>query len=332
MRPFEYIHPEKIEDALAAAGDGDAAFLGGGTNLVDLMNLEIEGPARLIDIGALGLDRIEDAGGGLSIGAAVTNADLAAHPAIRERYPMASAAVLSGASPQIRNKATTAGNLLQRTRCAYFYDRARRCNKRAPGSGCDAIEGRDRTHAILGADPSCIATHPSDLAVALVALNAVAVTARRDGEGRDLPVVDLLRLPGDHPERDHVLEPGELIVRIDLPADPPAHQAFRKVRERASFEFAAASIGVACDEAGGRLHNVRVALGGVAHKPWRAGAAEVLLEGAVPDVPTIGKAAAAALADAMPGADAAKIRLTERLIFATLRDLTAGVVAKGEAA
>ena len=333
MKHFEYVRPDTVEEAVALAQAGDAAFMGGGTNLVDLMKLEIARPARVIDVARLGLDRIEATAAGLSVGAAVSNADLAAHPLIRSRYPMLSDALLSGAAPQIRNKATAAGNLLQRARCAYFYDDARRCNKRDPGSGCDALQGLDRTRAILGATPSCVATHPSDMAVAITALDAVVVTARHERPGRELPVADLLRLPEDQPERDHVLESGEMIERILLPAEPPSRQAFRKVRERASFEFAAASIGLACEVEDDRLRNVRLVLGGVAHKPWRAREAEVLLEGEVAHAPKAREAAAAALADAIPtGGGDAKIRLTERLIIATLRDLATDADSEGKAA
>ncbi len=333
MKPFEYIRPETVADAVAAAAThGDAAFLGGGTNLVDLMKLDIERPERLIDVRRLGLSRIGATANGLSIGAAVANADLAANDFVRERYPMVSAALLSGAAPQIRNKATTAGNLLQRVRCAYFYDSARRCNKRAPGSGCDALHGLERARAIFGADTSCVATHPSDLAVALVTLDAIAVTARHETSGRRIPVEDLLRLPDGHPERDHILEPGEIILHVELPP-APSQQVFRKVRERASFEFATASIGLACNIASGRLSDVRLTLGGVAHKPWRARAAERLLEGAVADVATARQAAAAALTDAAPGDDdAGKVRIVERLIVATLRDLSSRPEAEGDAA
>ncbi|VVT26662.1 xanthine dehydrogenase family protein subunit M [Rhizobium sp. EC-SD404] len=316
MTPFTF---ERADKAAASAG---ARYLGGGTNLIDLMKLEIERPEHLVDVSRLPGD-ISETDGAVVVGASVTNAALSADPLIRERYPLLSTALLSGATQQLRNKATTGGNFLQRTRCHYFYDTARACNKREPGSGCDALEGHNRFHAILGASEHCIAVHPSDMAVAMAALDAEVRTKTADGEGRTIPVSDLLRLPGDTPERDHVLDDGELIVEVRLPANPPARQLYRKVRDRASYAFAVVSVAVALDVENGVLKNVRIALGGVAHKPWRAKKAERVLEGAAVDASIFAQAADAELQDAVGrGDNDFKIPLVRRLIVATLRDLT----------
>ncbi len=318
MKPFSYAR------ATGAEAQRNVRYLGGGTNLLDLMKLEIERPDRLVDVSRLD-QTIEDVEGGLKIGAAVTNSMLAADPRIRQRYPLLSTALLSGATQQLRNKATTGGNFLQRTRCHYFYDTARDCNKREPGSGCDALEGLNRQHAILGTSEHCIATHPSDMAVAMAALDAMIVTVRAGAQGREIAARDLHRLPGDTPQIDHVLEPGELITHVMLPANPPALQTYRKVRDRASYAFALVSVAIAFELDEGRFKNVRLALGGVAHKPWRAEKAEALLEGKAPSPTLFAEAADAELVDARGhGQSKFKVPLTKRLIIAVLRDMTAG--------
>ena len=261
MKPFDFLRADSIDAALAAGAEG-ARYIAGGTNLIDLMKLQVETPERLVDIGRIGLAMVEEREGGVRIGALVPNSDLAAHPLIRARYPMLARALLAGASAQLRNKASAAGNLLQRTRCYYFYETAARCNKRAPGSGCDAIGGFNRIHAVLGGSPSCIATHPSDMAVALRALAAVVVTARTGGEGRQIPLGDLYRLPGDTPQIETVLEPGELITAIELPAPPPGRQVYRKVRDRASYAFALVSVAAAIAVEDGTVTSARLAFGG----------------------------------------------------------------------
>lgn len=317
MKPFTYVR------ATGAEAHRNARYLGGGTNMLDLMKLEIELPDRLVDVSRLD-QAIENVDGGLKIGAAVTNSALAADPRIRQRYPLLSTALLSGATQQLRNKATTGGNFLQRTRCHYFYDTARACNKREPGSGCDALEGLNRQHAILGTSEHCIATHPSDMAVAMAALDATVITTRAGAKGREIAAQDLHRLPGDTPQIDHVLEPGELITHVMLPANPPAFQTYRKVRDRASYAFALVSAAVAFDLEAGRFKTVRIALGGVAHKPWRAEKAEAVLEGRAPSPTLFAEAADAELADARGhGQSKFKVPLARRLIIAVLRDMTA---------
>jgi xanthine dehydrogenase YagS FAD-binding subunit len=269
MRPFTYERARDPADAARAAAERpQARFIAGGTNLLDLMKLQIERPTHLIDVSRLDLDRIEDADGGLRIGATVRNSALAADERVRRRYPVLSQALLAGASGQLRNKATTAGNLLQRTRCPYFYSLDLPCNKRAPGTGCGALGGANRQHAILGQSEHCIATHPSDMAVAMAALDARVETVSATGETRSLPIEDLHRLPGDRPEADTTLAAGELITAVVLPPPPEGPQRYRKVRDRASFAFALVSLAIA---------GPRLALGGVAHKPWRARKAEAAL-------------------------------------------------------
>ncbi|MGI9170665.1 MAG: FAD binding domain-containing protein, partial [Caulobacteraceae bacterium] len=283
MNPFTYERPADRAAALDLGARAGAKYLGGGTNLVDLMREGIERPAVLVDV--TGLSRqIEDAdGGGLRIGAGVTNTAAAADRRVRERYPMLAQAIAAGASAQIRNMATVGGNLLQRTRCVYFYDEAARCNKRAPGAGCDAIEGLSRHHAILSASPACVATHPSDMAVALAALGAV-VTVEGAGGARDIPLVDFHRLPGETPHIETVLRPGELITAVTLQAEGfPGRSTYRKVRDRASYAFALVSLAAALKVEGGVVKAARIALGGVAHKPWRARAAEAALRGGPAD-------------------------------------------------
>ncbi len=299
MIPFTYSRATDSAAAIRAAAQTGARYLGGGTNLVDLMREGIERPSSLVDV--TGLDRgITDRGdGGLRIGAATSNTALASDRRVRERYPMLARAVLAGASAQIRNMATVGGNLLQRTRCLYFYDDAARCNKRAPGSGCDALDGFNRMHAILGASPACVATHPSDMCVALVALDATVHLAGADG-ARTLPFEALHRLPGDTPERDTELRPGELITAVELPPLPMARRStYRKVRDRSSYAFALVSVAAALElGADGTIRDVRLALGGVAHRPWRAHAAEAVLRGARADDAIFRQAADAELAAA----------------------------------
>ena len=272
MKPFTYERAKSSAEAVAAAARSPTAkFIAGGTNLLDLMKLQIETPTHLIDVNGLALDRIETTTDeGLRIGALVRNTDLAAHPRVRRDYGLLSRALLAGASGQLRNRATTAGNLLQRTRCPYFYDTNQPCNKRQPGSGCSAIGGFSRQHAVLGTSDACIATHPSDMVVALRALDATVETVRRDGSTRAIPIADFYRLPGDTPHIETVLEQGELVTAVLLPKPVAGTHIYRKVRDRASYAFALVSVGAIVQRDG----TGRVALGGVAHKPWRIEAAE----------------------------------------------------------
>ncbi|GAA1132103.1 xanthine dehydrogenase family protein subunit M [Nocardioides aquiterrae] len=284
MRAAEYVRPATPEDAVAAVADRSGArFLAGGTNLVDHLKLGIAAPEVLVDVRRLPLDAVEPYddghGRGLRIGANVRNSDLAAHPVVRSRYPGVARALLAGASGQIRNQATTGGNLLQRTRCVYFQDLSTPCNKREPGTGCSAIDGYGRYNAILGASPSCVTTHPSDLAVALTALDATVVVLGPDGERR-IAIDELHRLPGDQPERDTTLRHGDLITAVELPEQSVAvHSTYRKARDRASFAFALVSVAAALELRDGLVEDVRIAWGGVAHKPWRARRAEAALVG-----------------------------------------------------
>ncbi|MEU6269050.1 FAD binding domain-containing protein [Saccharopolyspora shandongensis] len=324
MKPFRY---QRVADVATAvdtlAATPTAAFLAGGTNLVDLMKLEVEQPDVLVDVRRLTSGRIEQHPEFVRIGAAVTNTALAADPVIRERFPMLSQAVLSGASGQLRNLATTGGNLLQRTRCVYFQDVTTPCNKREPGTGCPAREGFHRDHAILGTSEACVATHPSDMAVAMVALDAVVNTQGPHGQ-RAIPLVGLHRLPDDEPERDTVLEHGELITSIDIPSlDFAVNSRYRKARDRASYAFALVSVAAAADVAGGELRDVRLALGGVAHKPWRATRAEMVLRGAAATEEKFREAADAELADARPlPGNEFKIPLTRNMIVDVLAELS----------
>jgi xanthine dehydrogenase YagS FAD-binding subunit len=280
MQPFEYSRASDPQSAISGVTEGgNAKFLAGGTNLTDLMKQHVELPTRLVDIRRLELSKIEELpDGGLRFGALATNADTANHPLVRQRYPMLSRAILAGASPQLRNMATNGGNLLQRTRCYYFYDPAyEHCNKRKPGSGCAAIEGFNRIHAILGASPACIATHPSDMCVALAALAAKVRVQGKQGE-RTIEFADFHRLPGSTPEQETNLKPDELILSIYLPAGPYAqHSTYVKVRDRASYAFALVSAAAALEISSGMIRSARLALGGVAHKPWRLEKAEALL-------------------------------------------------------
>ena len=325
MRPFAY---ERAEDAAGAvalmADDPNASFLAGGTNLVDHLKLGVATPDLLVDVSRLPLDSVEEIEGGrLRIGATVKNSDLAAHPLIRERYPVLSEALLAGASGQLRNLATTGGNLLQRTRCVYFQDVTTPCNKRSPGSGCSAIGGYERYHAILGASEHCVATHPSDMAVAMAVLDAEVIAMGRDGKRR-IPAAELHRLPGTNPERDTVLDHGELITAVELPAMPASPRStYRKVRDRASYAFALISVAASVQIEDGRMSDVRIALGGVAHKPWRARTAEDALRGAAPEEATFRAAAEAELSDAKPLlGNAFKVPMAQNAIVAVLRDLT----------
>ncbi|EZP53231.1 FAD binding domain-containing protein [Sphingomonas sp. RIT328] len=323
MTPFAFTRAAATDEALRLAAAPAARYLGGGTNLVDLMRETVERPATLVDVTALST-AIEPEDGGLRIGAGVRNAALAAHPAVRRDYPVLARALLAGASAQIRNMATVGGNLLQRTRCTYFYDvEGSRCNKRVPGAGCDARDGFNRIHAILGASQACVATHPSDMAVALAALDATVHCTTAQGT-RTLPLVDLHRLPGDHPEIETVLEPGELITHVTLPALPDGTRStYRKVRDRASYAFALVSVGAALRVEDGRIADVRLALGGVAHRPWRATQAEAALRGLPATRASFEAAAAAELAAAVPLRDNGfKIELARRTITAVLAELS----------
>ena len=284
------------------------------------MKLDIEKPAHLVDISRLPLDRIEDEpDGGLRIGAQVRNSDLAADPRVRSRYPVLSQALLAGASGQIRNKASTGGNLLQRTRCYYFYDRNMPCNKREPGSGCAALQGFNRMHAILGASEACIAVHPSDMAVALAALDAQVETVASDGETRTIPISDLHQLPGTTPHMETTLGHGEMITAVTLPPPPPGRQLYRKVRDRASYAFALVSVAAIVEVSGGRVRSTRIAMGGVAPKPWRAMEAESVLAGAAISDRACVEASEAALAGAVGhGGNDFKIPLAKRTVRYTL--------------
>jgi xanthine dehydrogenase YagS FAD-binding subunit len=325
VRPFAYERAVDVSGAISAATAPDAMFLAGGTNLVDLMKLGVARPEQLIDIGRLSLDGIEELpGGGLSVGAGVRNSDLAAHRAVRERYPVLAQAILSGASGQVRNLATVAGNLLQRTRCPYFQDTSKPCNKRRPGSGCPAREGEHRNLAIFGHSEHCVATHPSDMAVALAALDARVRVEGSNGK-RTLSTRELHRLPGEHPERDTVLEPGELITAVELPpALPHAHSAYLKVRDRASFAFALVSVAALVQIADDRVGDCRIAFGGLAHVPWRARTAEESLRGQPVSEDSFARAAEAELAQAKPLRDNAfKVPLARNLLVRTLMEASA---------
>jgi xanthine dehydrogenase YagS FAD-binding subunit len=329
MKTFDYVRPASVQDAVAAASEPNAAYLASGTNLLDLMKGGISRPGKLVDISHLpGLDRIEElANGGVRIGTLVRNADLAHNRDFARRFPAVAEALLSGASAQLRNAATVGGNLLQRTRCAYFYDTASGCNKRNPGAGCDARGGANRLHAIMGWSESCIAAHPSDLCVPLVALDAVVEVEGRAGR-RDIPLEEFHRLPGDTPERESVLEPGEMIVAVRLPPDAAhfaAHARYLKVRDRTSYAFAVASAAAALRLERDTITEARLALGGVAAKPWRAREAEESLRGARADASAFRRAAEAALATAKSAGDNGfKIELARRIVARALTLAAAG--------
>jgi xanthine dehydrogenase YagS FAD-binding subunit len=325
MRPFEYERAGDASAAVEAVASGSAMYLAGGTNLVDLMKLGVETPERLVDVSHLPHDRIEEtSAGGLRIGATARNSDVAAHPAVRERYPLLARALLSGASGQLRNVATAAGNLLQRTRCPYFQDVSKPCNKRRPGSGCPAREGEHRNLAVLGHSEACVATHPSDMAVALAAIGAEVLVTGPAGD-RAIPMPGLHRLPGDEPQRDTVLEPGELITALEIEPLAPALAAgstYGKVRDRASFSFAVVSVAAAVEVADGTVRDCRIALGAVAHGPWRAWRAEESLRGAPATAASFAAAADAELAQAQPLRDNAfKVPLARNLLTTTLAEL-----------
>ena len=315
MKPFTFERATSpAAAAAAAASQPGARFIAGGTNLLDLMKLQIETPAHLIDVNGLALDKIEaTADGGLRIGAMLRNTDLAADERVRRDYGVLSRALLSGASGQLRNKATTAGNLLQRTRCPYFYDTDQPCNKRQPGSGCSAIGGVSRTNAVIGGSQDCIATHPSDMAVAMRVLDAVVETVRPDGQARRIPIADFHRLPGNTPNIETALTHGELITDVTLPRPVGGTHVYRKVRDRASYAFALISVAAIVHKDG----TGRVALGSVAHKPWRVEAAEA-------ELPRGAKAVATKLlAGAEPTQDNTfKLQLVERTLGAALRSVT----------
>ncbi|MEE4015924.1 xanthine dehydrogenase family protein subunit M [Roseibium sp. FZY0029] len=323
MRPFDYQRARTLSDVASAAQQG-AAIIAGGTNLLDLMKLEVMTPERLVDITRLDLKAIEETDdGGLRVGALVTNSDLAADMRVRTRWPVLAKALLSGASGQLRNKATTGGNLLQRTRCYYFYDTAMPCNKREPGSGCAAIGGFNRIHAILGASEKCIATHPSDMAVAMLALGAKVEITDRAGNDRTVSLDKFHLLPGDTPEKETVLEPGDLITGVVLPAPVQGRQIYRKVRDRASYAFALVSIAAVVDVKDEKIARADLAFGGLAHKPWRDAALETALVGKPVSEAAFDAAADILLKDAKPqGSNDFKIPLARRVLISVLKEAT----------
>lgn len=324
MIPFTYARPSNATDAIRLGAATQAKYLGGGTNLVDLLRETIERPSSLVDVTGLSSTIEERSGGALIIGAAATNTAVAEHPTVRCTYPVLARAILAGASGQVRNMATVGGNLLQRTRCTYFYDGdGARCNKREPGRGCDAIDGVNRTHAILGASSACVATHPSDMCVALAALGAIVHVAGANG-ARTLPLTDLHRLPEDRPDVETMLEPGDLITAVEVPAlSFAAHSTYRKVRDRASYAFALVAVAAALDLDGDTVKDVRLALGGVATKPWRAWTAEAALRGKPATAESFRAAAEAELEAATALRDNGfKIKLVKRTIVAALNELT----------
>jgi xanthine dehydrogenase YagS FAD-binding subunit len=324
VREFDYRRAHDVSGAVALLGaDPDARYLGGGTNLVDLMKAGVERPARLVDVRRLPLDRVEPArDGGLRIGATVTNSELAAHPEVRRRYPVLAQAVLAGASGQLRNMATVGGNLLQRTRCGYFTDVTSPCNKRAPGSGCPAVTGEHRNHAVLGASEHCVAVHPSDMGVALTALDAVVSYETADGPGES-PLTGFYLPVGDTPHRETALPPGALVTGVTLPPVPAAARSrYRKVRDRASYAFAIGSVAAALDVCDGVVREARLAFGAVASRPWRARAAERVLAGAPATEECFAAAADAELAAARPLPDNGyKVTLMRNLVVAVLSEL-----------
>ena len=325
MNNFSYQRAQSVDEALQLVDQtANAKFLGGGTNLVDLMRETIEAPDALVDVAALSGAIEELPNGALLVGAGVKNTALANHPIVRARFPVLSQAILMGASGQIRNMATVGGNLLQRTRCYYFYDDASRCNKREPGCGCDAIGGFNRIHAILGASDACIATHPSDMCVALAALDAIVHVEGPDGK-RQIALADFHRLPGDTPEIETELRAGELITAVEIPTSHAANSIYRKVRDRASYAFALVSVAAILETENGAIKNARIALGGVAHKPWRAAKAEAVLNGASATQETFQAAAQAELESARGyGHNDFKIELARRTIISVLTELAHG--------
>ena len=326
MNRFDYVRANTVAEAVQALGaDPGARFIAGGTNLIDLMKYDVERPGKLVDITRLPLREIEERDGGLRIGALVTNATLAYDARVKARYPLLSSAILAGASAQLRNAASTGGNLLQRTRCYYFYDTATPCNKRVPGSGCAAIQGVNRIHAILGASEHCIATHPSDMCVALAALEAVVQVSGPEGE-RAIPIGAFHRLPGDDPAKDTTLKPGEIVVAVDLPeAGFARNYTYLKLRDRLSYAFALVSVAAALDLDGGTVRTARLALGGVAHKPWRNAQAEARLQGRPATRESFRAAADLILQEATPqSTNGFKIELARRAIVRGLEQAAAG--------
>ena len=326
MNRFDYVRAADVAEAVGKGSGDDVRYIAGGTNLIDLMKEDVERPARLVDIGRLPLDQIKELdGGGLRLGALATNADTAWHPLVEQRYPLLASAILAGASPQLRNAATNGGNLNQRTRCYYFYDTATPCTKRTAGSGCGAIGGVSRIHAILGASDRCIATHPSDMCVALAALDAQVQVEGPDGT-RTIAFAHYHRLPGDEPWRDNNLRPGELVTAIDLPAELfDANYTYLKLRDRLSYAFALVSVAVAMRLEDGVIAEARVALGGVAHKPWRVPAAESVLHGEAPEQGAFLAAAHAITEGAVgQGDNDFKIPLVRKAIVRALAQAAAG--------
>ena len=326
MNRFDYVRAGTVAEAVQAfAGAESARFIAGGTNLIDLMKYDVERPGRLIDITRLPLGEIAEHDGGLRIGALATNATVAYDDRVRARYPLLADAILAGASAQLRNAASTGGNLLQRTRCYYFYDTGTPCNKRQPGSGCPAIQGVNRIHAIFGTSPHCIATHPSDMCVALAALEAKVQVSGPEGE-RSIPFAEFHRLPGDHPEKDTNLRPGEIIVSVDLAdRDFSRHYTYLKLRDRLSYAFALVSVAAALELDGDTVKTARLALGGVAHKPWRNEEAEALLQGKPATRESFQAAADLVVAEAKPQAgNAFKVELARRAIVRGLEQAAAG--------
>ncbi|MHC2000222.1 FAD binding domain-containing protein [Methylobacterium sp. CM6241] len=326
MNRFDYVRPTTVEEAVRAIGSAaNARFIAGGTNLVDLMKYNVERPERLVDITRLPLEAIEEQDGGLRIGALVTNATVAYDERIKSRYPLLSSAILAGASGQLRNAATTGGNLLQRTRCYYFYDDAMPCNKRDPGTGCQAIGGVNRIHAIFGTSDTCIATHPSDMCVALSALNATVRVTGPAGE-RTIPFGEFHRLPGDEPQRDTTLAADEIVLSVDLPAeDFGAHHTYLKLRDRLSYAFALVSVAAVMKRDGDTITEARFALGGVAHKPWRNAEAESSLKGKPATRETFEAAADIVIRQAQPQSENGfKVELARRAIIRGLSQAAAG--------
>jgi xanthine dehydrogenase YagS FAD-binding subunit len=324
MKAFTYARADTLAQAAIVSAKPGAKIIAGGTNLLDLMKLQVETPTQLVDINRLPLDKIEETPeGGLRIGATVRNSDLAADPRVRQRYGVLSRALLAGASAQLRNKATTGGNLLQRTRCVYFYDITKPCNKRNAGSGCAALAGFNRSHAVLGGSDQCFATNPSDMAVAMRALDASVETIDAGGKTRAIPIAEFHRLPGKTPWVETALRPDEIITAVTLPAPPPGVQIYRKVRDRASYAFALVSVAAVVEAMGGRIRSARLAFGGLAPKPWRVSLAEEGLAGASASASAFDAAAAAVLDGARGyGGNDFKIPLARRTLHAVLAETT----------
>ena len=322
MRPFDYHRPETCNDALKLAGE-EAAFIGGGTNLLDLMKLEVMTPDQLVDINRLGLDQIDEVSGGIRIGATVRNSDLADDPRIRRNWPVLARALLAGASPQLRNRATTAGNLLQRTRCPYFQDVDAPCNKLVPGSGCAAIGGELRNHAVLGTSDHCIALHPSDMAVAMRALDAEVIIRSEVGGTRTIGLAEFYRLPGDTPHIETTLAPGELVAAVHLPAPTGDRQVYRKVRDRASYAFALVSTAAVLRMENGKIASASLAFGGVGTRPWRDAQVDALLTGEAPSEALFDKAGELLMKEAelREGLEFKK-PLAQRVLKAVLTEVT----------